>query len=393
MDVLVVLGSTGHVGEIATGGVLRTLGVAGRAARVHEEEGSLRRHRGRRHHGALILADDIVDEDVAALHHRGLRRVLAGMAPEDQHLVDLLAERRGPGHGLVGLDLVIDQVAVPVVAVDGDQEPALGVGDPLPAGGAAEAAKDLGVNDPEAGAGQHRHRKLGNHGHVKGYPVARLEAAEVAEQGGELVDPAVQLTVGDGLGQLTLGLGHPDQCRLIGPRLEMPVDTVVAGVEPATDKPFPEGRLTAVQGGVPVPVPAQQVGVLAKALREVLLPKAVQDRRIVRVGLADEARRRLDVLLLSPVHRNLGFRYLELFPNGHESSSAVAVIGETRRAGPVRSPESILKRAPSAVKQERPARTLGWALAPSSHHGSHPQARRCRRVEAPRRLSGGRSPR
>src|ERR1019366_6528628 len=171
----------------------------------------------------------------------------------------------------------------------------------------------------------------------------------------------VQLTVGDRLGQLALGLGHPDQRRLIGPRLEMPVDAVVAGVEPAPGKPLPERRVTAVQSGVPVPVPAQEVGILTKALREVLLPEAFQDRRIVRVGLPDAARRGLDVLLLPPVHRDLGFRYLELFRNGHESPSAPAVIGERRRAGPVRSPRSILKRALPAVKQEPPGRTVGAA--------------------------------
>jgi hypothetical protein len=157
---------------------------------------------------------------------------------------------------------------------------------------------------------------------VEGDPVAGPETAVIAEEGGERVDPAVQLTVGDRLGELGLGLGHPDQGRLIGPRLEMPIHAVVAGVEPAPDKPFPERRVTAVEGGVPVPVPGQEVGILPKAFREVLLPEAFQDRRIVRVGLADKPRRRLNVFLLPPVHRDLRFGYLGLFGNGHESTSA-----------------------------------------------------------------------
>ena len=180
---------------------MRVLGspwAAGGAAGVHQEEGVLGRHRDRHDPGAPVLARRLVDEDVPALDHRGRGRVLAGVAPEDQHLVDLLAcLDAATARRLVGLDLVVDQVAVAVVAVDGDQEPAAGVGDPLPAGGAAEAAEDLGVDDAEAGAGQHGDRELGDHGHVEGDPVARLEAAEVVQQGGELVDPAVELPVGD----------------------------------------------------------------------------------------------------------------------------------------------------------------------------------------------------
>src|SRR5215471_6047893 len=44
VDVLVVLGRPGHVGEVATGGVLGTLGTPGGPAGVHEEQRRLGRH-------------------------------------------------------------------------------------------------------------------------------------------------------------------------------------------------------------------------------------------------------------------------------------------------------------------------------------------------------------
>ncbi len=111
---------------------------------------------------------------------------------------------------------------------------------------------------------------------------------------GELVDPPVQLVVGDRLGLLVLGLGHPDDGGLVRPALQVAVDAVVAGVEPPADEPLPEGRVAGVERGVPVAIPAEQVGVLPEALGEVVLPESIQDGRVRGVGLADEARRRLD---------------------------------------------------------------------------------------------------
>ena len=157
------------------------------------------------------------------------------------------------------------------------------------------------------------------------------------------------------LGQLALRLGNPDQGRLVGPRLQVTIDAVVAGVEPAADKPFPEWRVAAVQRGVPVLVPAQQVGVLPKALREVLLAEPLQDRRVVRVGLADKPGRGLDVLLLPPVHGDLGLRDLQLLTDGHDSSlrscgrPASAVVPH-----PSGAPWQILERGAPAVKRDSP---------------------------------------
>ena len=146
--------------------MLAALRAAGGAAGVHQEQRRLGRHRHRLHHLAAVAGEQLIDEDVAAFGHRGLRGVLAGVAAPDQHLVDLLALLAGCRDRLVGLYLVIGQLPGPVVAVHGDQDPAAGVGDPVPASGAAEPAEHLRVNDAQPGAGQHGDRQLGHHRHV-----------------------------------------------------------------------------------------------------------------------------------------------------------------------------------------------------------------------------------
>ena len=133
---------------------------------------------------------------------------------------------------------------------------AAGVGDPAAAGGPAEPAEHLGVDHAEAGAGQHRDRQLRDHRHVQRDPVAGLQAAEVPQQRGQLVDLAVQLLVGDDLVASVSGSGTQIKRRLVRSCGQVPVDAVVAGVEPAADEPLPEGRVAGVQRGVPVLVPA-----------------------------------------------------------------------------------------------------------------------------------------
>src|SRR5262249_37508893 len=161
MDVLVVFGRPGDVGQVPAGAVLGALGAAGGAGGVHQEQRRLGRHRHRVHEPAPVLAGDLVHEEVPALDHRGLRRVLARVAPPPEHLARPVALVACLGDRLVGLDLVVHEVAAAVVPVHGDQDPAARVGDPGPAGVAAEPAEHLGVDDPEPGAGQHGDRQLG----------------------------------------------------------------------------------------------------------------------------------------------------------------------------------------------------------------------------------------
>ena len=91
---------------------------------------------------------------------------------------------------------------------------------------------------------------------------------------------------------------------------QMAVHAVVTGVQATADEPLPERGVARVQRRVPVAVPAEQVGVLLEALREPLLAEAVPDGRIRGVGLADEPGRRVEVLLLAPVDRDLGLGHL-----------------------------------------------------------------------------------
>jgi len=137
------------------------------------------------------------------------------------------------------------------------------------------------------------------------HAVLRLHAAEVLEQGRELVHTPVEFRVGELDGLLVLELGHPDESVLAAARLEVPVDAVDAGVEPAPDPPLEEGRGRRVKDRVPLLVPGQKLGVFLEALREVLLGEALPDRRIVRVRDLLQALGRRDVLLLTPVDGDL----------------------------------------------------------------------------------------
>ena len=306
VDVLVVLGRPGHVGQVAAGAVLGALGPSRGAAGVHQEQRRLGRHGHRRHDLAAVAGQHVVDEEVAALGHRRLRGILARVAPPDQDLVHVLALLVRLGQRLVRLHLVVGQGAAAPVAVHRDQHPAARVGDPGPAGVAAEAAEDLGVDDAETGAGQHGDRQFRDHRHVQGDPVAGLEPGEVAQQRGELVHPVVQLTVGEGERLLRLRFPHEDQRGLVRVPLQMAVHAVIGRVQPAAGKPLPERRVSGIQDRIPFLVPAEQVRVFGEAVGEVLLVKPVEDRRVVRVGLLDERLERIDVLFLAPVHGNLG---------------------------------------------------------------------------------------
>src|SRR6266498_1500667 len=226
VDVLVVLRGPGHVGEIAARAVHAPLGPAGRAAGVHQEQRRLGGHGHRRDLLAAVVLHELVDEVVAALDHRARGGVLAGVASPDQHLVDLVALVMGPRHRLVGLELVVDQFAVAVVAVHRHQDAALRVGDPLPARRTAEPTEYLRVDDAQASAGEHGDRQLGHHREVEGHAVAGLYPGEALQERGELVDTRVELLIGDRLGVLALRLGHPDERRLVAAGRKVTVDAI-----------------------------------------------------------------------------------------------------------------------------------------------------------------------
>src|SRR3972149_3374121 len=102
----------GSWGQTPAGAVLAPLGPRRRATRVHEEQRGFSRHRDRLDHLPAVVLQEFVDEEVPPRDHGTLRRVLAGMPSPDQHPVDLDAALTGRSDRLVGLGLVVDQLAV-----------------------------------------------------------------------------------------------------------------------------------------------------------------------------------------------------------------------------------------------------------------------------------------
>ena len=243
------------------------------------------------------------------------------MSSPDQDLFDLKAELARLHQRLIGLGLVVDQLAVAVVAVHGHQDVTSRVGDPLSACRAAEAAEHLGMDNAETGAREHRNGKLGNHREVERHSLTRLHTDEVPEECGELVHPDVELLVSDRPCIRVLRLGHPDEGGLVATHREVAVDAVVRGVQSPSDEPLPKRRVAGVERGVPVGVPGEQVPVFLEAPGEVLLAEAVEDRRVGGVRLADELRGRVVVVLLAPMNGDLRLRDLRLLSCRHRSTS------------------------------------------------------------------------
>jgi hypothetical protein len=94
--------------------MLAALGPARGAAGVQQEQRRLGGHGHRVDYRSPVVSQDLVGEEVPAAGHRALRRVLAGVAPPDEHLLDLGALRAGSLDRLVGFDLVVDQLPVAV---------------------------------------------------------------------------------------------------------------------------------------------------------------------------------------------------------------------------------------------------------------------------------------
>ena len=289
--------------------MLAALRPAGRAARVHQEQRRLRRHRHRLHLLPTVLVQQLVDEEVATLDHRALRVILARVPPPHQHLLDLLTLRARGRDRLVGLGLVVDELAVARVRVHRHQDPALRVGHPMTTRRAREPAEHLGVDHTHASARQHRDRQLRHHRQMERHPVTGLHAGEITQQRRELVHPSVELLVGDLLRLLVLALRHPDQRVLVTTRWQVPIDAVHARVQMPADPPLPERRVARVQNRVPLAIPRQHLRVLDEAVRVMLLAEALKDRRVRRVRLRDERWRRRVVLLLAPMNRDLRLRH------------------------------------------------------------------------------------
>ena len=122
-----------------------------------------------------------------------------------------------------------------------------------------EAPEHHRVHGPDAGAGQHGHHQLGDHGHVDGHPVAPADA-EPAQHVGEPGHLAQQLAVGDGPGVPRLPL--PVEGHLVpAAGGHVTVEAVVGHVQGAPVEPPGEGEVP-FQHGVPRPEPVEGSGLL-----------------------------------------------------------------------------------------------------------------------------------
>ena len=121
-----------------------------------------------------VILENVIDEEVAVDDHRGFGTVVTVVAPPEKNLVDVLAFFFCRFDGDVGARLVIDPLAVAMIAVSVDEHAAAGIGGAQAARFSAESAEDHGMNHAEARAGQHGDGQLGNHRHVNGDAVAGI---------------------------------------------------------------------------------------------------------------------------------------------------------------------------------------------------------------------------
>ena len=108
----------------------------------------------------------------------------------------------------------------------------LGVVDPGRQLVRGKAAKHDRMDGADAGAGEHRHRRLGHHRHVDQHPVA-LADAEPGKNAGEPRHLVAQFAVGEMRGLAGDRAVLDQRYALATPGVDMPVERVPAGVEPA----------------------------------------------------------------------------------------------------------------------------------------------------------------
>ena len=112
---------------------------------------------------------------------------------------------------------------------DGDHDGRCAVCDPARERVRGEAAEHHGVDRADAGAGEHRHRSLGNHRQVDRDPVALLDA-ERAQRVRQPADPVVELSIGHPLALVRV-VAFPDDRRLVAVRGEVSIEAVGRDVQ------------------------------------------------------------------------------------------------------------------------------------------------------------------
>ncbi len=158
----------GGVDQIAAGGVQHTLGLAGGAGGIEDEERILGVHLLGRAFGGRG-GDGLVIPDVAAL---GPFDLAAG-APDHDHGLDVRAFQ----HCRIGVFLQWDVTSAAHAFVGGDDQLALGVEHAVAQRIGRETAEDDGMHGADARAGQHGDGGLWNHRQINADTVTLLHAA------------------------------------------------------------------------------------------------------------------------------------------------------------------------------------------------------------------------
>ena len=264
-----------------------------------------------------------------------------------------------------------DAGAPAVAAVGGDHHLDPAVLDPRGQGVGGEAAEHDRVRGADPGAGQHRHRGLGDHRQVDRHPVPGLHP-ELDQRVGGLLHLGGQLRVRDLAGVAGLALeveGHP----IAVAGLDVPVAGVVGRVQGAVGEPLREGRVAPVQHLGRLDLPAEPLGLLGPEAVRVGRRLLVRRRR--HVGRRGQVLRRREPPVLV---RQVGQGVL-----GRLASSLTAEPPRRRCTGRARP-----HRPWACVIEVR--RASGEPMRPRAARGLHGRPHRPR-ARPPRRRSPPRS--
>ena len=275
----------GDAGKVAAGGVEDALRLRGRARGVEDVERVLGAHRLRRALRRRGLHRR-VEPDVAPVAHLALD---PGVADDEDRL-----QRADPAERRVDLGLDRCGAALAAGPVDGDQGLRPGELHPLAHRLRREAAEDDVVRGADPSAGKHGHHDLGDHRQVDADHVSPADAV-VAQRVGEALGIRQQLGVGD-VALLPL-LAAPVEGDAIAPaRLDMAVEAVGRGVQPAVGEPSVEGRVGLVEPLHGLLHPVEQLPRLARPPGLRIGRRLLVDRGIAQKRPLAELGRRLEAL-------------------------------------------------------------------------------------------------
>ncbi len=212
---------------------------------------------------------------------------LAAGATIDDHVLD----RRAVLEGFVRIGLERHLAPAAHALVRGDQQVRVAILDAAGQGVGREAPEDHRMDGPDARAGEHGDRRLGDHRHVDGDDVALL-GAELLQHVGEAADFGVKLPIGD-VPALFRVVALPQDRGLVAPRLQVAVEAVMGGVELAVvipadmDVAGEAAVLHLGEGCEPVQslalLPPEALGVVERLLIELAIAGVV-DPRLLRPG-------------------------------------------------------------------------------------------------------------